>query len=112
DSGTTCTACHRDNAPVNSDPRGSLRIETGPYRPGQKQTVRVTVSHPEGARWGFQLTARWVADEAKQAGSFTPTEDIRVQCGNSTTAAPVDAPCPTGMTEFASHRSAPRSMTG
>ena len=98
DGGLDCTACHRTFAPANSDPRGSIRIQTSGYRAGQKQTIRVTISHPESARWGFQLTARLASDETKMAGSFTPRPDeIRVVCDNNTL-----APC-NGLLEFATH---------
>ena len=70
DGGLTCTACHRTFAPANSDPRGSVRIDAGNYAPGVKQTIRVTVFHPEAQRWGFELTARMVNDETKAAGEF------------------------------------------
>lgn len=88
DGGLTCTACHRINALApdgtatpNMDPRGSLRIEASPYRPGVKQTIRVVLSHPTARRWGFQLTARLVSDETKPAGKFTAGEGMRIVCG-------------------------------
>jgi len=88
DGGITCTACHRINALApeggatpNMDPRGSLRIEASPYRPGVKQTIRVVLSHPTARRWGFQLTARLVSDETKPAGKFTAGESMRIVCG-------------------------------
>src|SRR5438045_3551461 len=70
DGGTNCTACHRTFAPANSDPRGSLRIDVSSYTPGVKQSIQVTVAHPEAMRWGFQLTARLASDETKPAGDF------------------------------------------
>lgn len=81
DGGLDCTACHRTNTPANVDPRGSLRIEVGPYVPGVKQTIRVLLSHPEARRWGFQLTARLASDETKAAGKFTPLDGFRIVCG-------------------------------
>ncbi|MEZ5404466.1 MAG: choice-of-anchor V domain-containing protein [Bryobacteraceae bacterium] len=98
DGGATCTACHR-GADVNSDTRGKLTILAKNYRPGVKQTIRVMLEHPEAMRWGFQLTARLASDESKAAGSFTPNESIRVQCGGG---AP-EGNCG-GNTEFAEHR--------
>ncbi len=97
DGGVTCTACHTTYAPANSDPRGRVSIEVGSYTPGIKQLVWVTVEHPEATKWGFQLTARLASDETKEAGTFTPTSDIRVRCDPSG-----DAPCNGGL-EFASH---------
>ncbi|MCC6294622.1 MAG: hypothetical protein IT164_18360 [Bryobacterales bacterium] len=81
DGGLDCAACHRTFAPANSDPRGSLRIEAGPYTPGVVQTIRVLLSHPEAQRWGFQITARLASDESKPAGKFTPLDGFRVVCG-------------------------------
>jgi len=108
DGGLDCTACHRTYAPANSDPRGRLTIQASPYVPGVKQAVRVQVEHPEGARWGFQLTARLGSDETKPAGTFTVTADVRVRCDG----AGADAPC-SGATEFASHfRTATSDSTG
>src|ERR1700716_3580591 len=81
DGGLNCTACHQTFAPANSDPRGSVTIAASGYVPGQKQTVKVTVAHPEAQRFGFQLTARRVSDETKEAGTFTVVPDtIRVRC--------------------------------
>lgn len=101
DGGTTCTACHRTFAPVNSDPRGSVAIAAKPYVPGVMQTIQVTIKHPEALRWGFQVTARPTTNPAKMAGSFTPNTTIRVRCQGG-----VDGPCQGGVQEFASHRSA------
>lgn len=106
-----CFACHRNAAAAqlpSTDPRGYVRVVAAPYQPGVKQMVRVTVFHPEGQRWGFQLTARRASDATMQAGSFTATAAIRVICsdnaagfGNPGSAKP-DAGCG-DRTEFASH---------
>jgi uncharacterized protein (TIGR03437 family) len=98
DGGLDCTACHRTFAPANSDPLGKVTITATGYVPGQKQVIKVTVAHPEGQRWGFQLTARTVRDETKEAGTFTPTNLIKVRCDSLT----VEAPCNGGL-EFAEH---------
>ena len=98
DGGQNCSACHNSFGPANSDPRGSVTIEVQNYRPNVRQTIRVTVQHPEAIRWGFQLTARTLNDETKEAGTFTPTDLIRVRCDPDG-----DAPC-NGSREFASHR--------
>src|SRR5262249_14436659 len=97
DGGITCTACHTTFAPANSDPRGRVAVQASPYTPGVKQTIRVTVEHPEAQRWGFQLTARLASDETKMAGTFTVVTGIRVRCDPTG-----DAPCNGGL-EFASH---------
>jgi uncharacterized protein (TIGR03437 family) len=97
DGGLSCTACHRTFEPANSDTRGRITIQAGSYTPGIKQLIRVTVEHPEAQRWGFELTARLASDEAKQAGTFTPTSNIRVACDPTG-----NAPC-NGALEFATH---------
>lgn len=96
--GVTCTACHGGTA-LNS-PGGRVAIEAAPYRSGAKQVIRVRVEHADAQRWGFQLTARYVADPTVQAGTFTQTDDIRVQCATGS-----DGACG-GSLEFASHRAA------
>ncbi|MFN7918646.1 MAG: choice-of-anchor V domain-containing protein [Bryobacteraceae bacterium] len=93
--GTTCTACHR-TFDLNSG-AGKLTVFARPYKPGVKQTIRVLLQDPQASKWGFELTARFVSDETKQAGTFTPTDAIRVVC-----AAGTPAPC-AGTTEFATH---------
>src|ERR1035441_3819897 len=80
DGGIQCTACHRTYAPVNSDPRGSVRIDAASYVPGVVQGIKVTVSHPEALRWGFELSARLASDETKVAGTFAPNSVVRVIC--------------------------------
>lgn len=98
--GRTCAACHRPEA-ANSDPRGSLTVllDRTTYRPGVKQSIRVRLQHPEARRWGFQLTARPTSDTTQMAGSFTPNENIVVQCDPEGT-----SPCG-GAREFATHSS-------
>lgn len=88
DVGRDCTACHRGQA--NSDPRGGLSIQATSFKPGVKQILRLTLSHPEARRWGFQLTARLVSDESRQAGTFTVSPDVNVICGPDGRAAPCD----------------------
>src|SRR5262249_28034708 len=83
DGGTTCTACHRTFAPANSDATGSVTIDNlQPYVPGATQTIKITVKHPEAARWGFQLTARFVTGNGTvMAGTFAPADaETKVQC--------------------------------
>ena len=97
--GRDCSACHRTFAPANSDARGKLTVilDAMTYRPGVKQTIRVRLEHPEARRWGFQMTARPTSDTTQMAGSFTPNENIAVNCDPSGT-----APCG-GSREFANH---------
>jgi len=97
DGGLDCTACHRGDA-ANADQRGRIAIEAASYQPGVRQTIRVTVEHPDAMRWGFQLIARWAGNEQRQAGSFTVSDRVRVLCAPNG----VDAPC-NGEREFASH---------
>ncbi len=100
DGGANCTVCHR-GALANADQRGRIAIDAASYRPGVRQTVRVTVEHPDALRWGFQLIARYASGETRQAGSFTPNAQTRVVCGAAGTAAPCN-----GEREFASHTAA------
>jgi uncharacterized protein (TIGR03437 family) len=96
DGGRDCSSCHQMTVP---DPRGKVTLEAGPYQAGKPQRIRVTVTHPEAARWGFQLTARALNDPGRPAGQFTPTGEVRVLCAPDGR----DAPCG-GEREFAAHR--------
>jgi len=89
DGGRDCTACHRGQA--NSDARGSLTIQATAFKPGLKQILRVTLSHPEARRWGFQLTARIVSDESKPAGTFSASPDVSIVCGPDGRPAPCES---------------------
>lgn len=102
ENGRTCTACH-NTFPVNP-PGGSVHIQAFHYQPGQKQTIRVTVSHPAALRWGFQLTARRASNFGRNAGSFTPA-NVRVRCSDSPNGRDItpDRPCPSDAVEFAGH---------
>lgn len=102
DGGLNCTVCHSTFAPANSDPTGSVTIDAANYTPGVTQTIKVTIKHPQAMRWGFQITARTLSDETKQAGTFATNELVRVRC-DSTPAR--DAPC-SGALEFAEHSNA------
>ena len=95
--GVTCTACHRTGVTPNPDALGRITIEASPYKPGVKQLIRVRLTHPTAARWGFELAARLVSDETKQAGTFSPVAgSIRVTCAPGNTPAPCN-----GEAEFA-----------
>lgn len=84
DGGITCTACHR-GADVNSDPRGRLFVTVAEYKPGVTQKIKVTLTHPEAQRWGFQLSARLASDPTRKAGTFAPNDAVRVRCADGTT---------------------------
>ncbi len=114
DGGANCTACHNSFAPANSDARGSVKIQNlQPYVPGVAQNIRVTVSHPDASRWGFQLTARFVTGGGTlMAGSFTPANaETKVVCDTGTlTGGP--GPCFGNQLQWIEHANAPRSSAG
>lgn len=100
DAGQTCTACHRDGGASNSDTRGKIEISASPYTPGTKQTLSVTVFHPEAVAWGFQLTVRSASDALTKVGVLTPNDEVQVLCDPSGS-----SPCEAAAREFATHRS-------
>ena len=107
--GLDCSACHRTYAPANSDSRGSIKLESlAAYIPGVAQQLKITISHPEGLRWGFQLTARFVND-GKMAGTFTPADDLtKVVCETGpNTGTP--GPCDGGTNAYIEHSNAVRT---
>ncbi len=109
DGGLNCTACHRSFA-VNSG-AGKVTIDAPNYYPGRVHTIRVKVEDPQAMRWGFQLTARLVSDQTKEAGVFLATEEIRVRC-DPTGDAPVGSPAGcNGALEFIEH-TRPATMPG
>ena len=67
-----CTACHT-SFEVNSG-EGSVSISGLPdaYLPGQQVAVTVTVNHPDGFLYGFQVTA--IDETGKEAGDLVPTD--------------------------------------
>lgn len=96
--GQTCTLCHT-SFPLNSDPTGRIRIltETMTYKPGVVQRIRISVEHPEAARWGFQITIRRAGDTAMGAGTLQmpsnptiPNSGIQIRCGLSLGQPPCD----------------------
>ena len=107
DNGTTCFACHRDGPPVNQA-GGNVRIGSNDYIPGVKQAVSITITDSTALRWGFQITARLVSDETRQAGAFTATDLVRVRCAvfppSPADGEGRDAPCNPGDQQFAEHR--------
>ncbi len=99
DTATTCASCHRTFA-LNPDTVGKVTVTATDYTPGVKQIVKVRVEHPEGLRWGFELTARQASNDQLQAGSFTPVANmIRVACVTGS------APCGGGL-EWVTHMAA------
>jgi uncharacterized protein (TIGR03437 family) len=111
DGGINCSACHRTFAPANSDPTGSVAITAADYTPGVRQTIKVTVSHPSAARWGFQLSARTVNDENKPAGTFAANDVVKIMCDDGSTLG-TGGPCTATQLQFAEHISAPRGAAG
>jgi uncharacterized protein (TIGR03437 family) len=101
DGGLDCTACHSSGGPANSDPRGRLRVRTPAYTPGVPQWIHVHIDHPDGRRWGFQLTARLASDPTKQAGTFRSSADAQVKCDDGSLRGSPQ-PCD-GKLEFAMH---------
>ena len=97
DGGQDCTACHRTFAPANTGV-GKVSIKAVAYTPGVKQQITVMIEDPDAARWGFQITARPRNDETKMAGTFAPSDFVRVRCAP----AGADGPCD-GALEFAEH---------
>ena len=96
--GITCTACHR-SFPLNPDTLGKVTVTATGYTPGVKQMVKVRVEHPQGMKWGFELTARSASNDQQMAGSFTASDTVRVICGAG------NPPCG-GQVEFATHNAA------
>lgn len=75
---STCLYCHVD-ATLNSG-GGSLKVEllnATTYTPGQQHRLRVTLSDPNGRRWGFQLSARRAAAPTQRAGTLA-SENITI----------------------------------
>lgn len=106
DAGATCVACHRTFVTVNPDTVGSVTVETADtYMPGVAQTVKVTVSHPQALKWGFQLTARQVNNTNDQAGSFTGGADVITRCDGT------GASCE-GARQFVAQANAPVTAAG
>jgi uncharacterized protein (TIGR03437 family) len=106
----TCARCHVAGASLAG---GFARIEAFHYRPGQRQTIRVTVSHPDAARWGFQLTARRAGSLHERVGTFSASSEVRVFCSDNPAGRDVtpDNPCGPQDLEFATH-TAPSTTTG
>lgn len=111
DGGQNCSTCHTGTGGANADARGMVTINAADYNPGIGQMLHITITHPTASRWGFQLTARPVSDETKQAGTFLPLSPaVQVRCDDgSRFGSP--SPC-NGAREFAEHLLAPQTPAG
>ena len=72
-----CTACHRSNPDVNSGPgRVTVTFSDGStYAPGVAKKVTVTITDPNGARWGFQASPRLASSPNNTgAGQMAPSD--------------------------------------
>ena len=109
DGGQNCSSCHSQTGA----PQGSVTLDVADYNPGVAQVIRVTITDPQAARAGFELTARSVSDETRSAGSFTAGTGVQVRCddgtGSRTGSLP---PCPSPPREFAEHLNAPTAPRG
>lgn len=106
----TCVRCHTTYG--LNPPGGYVRIEAFHYRPGETQTIKVTVSHPEAKKWGFQLTARRASDLNQRAGTFL-LGGVRIRCSDIPVGrdlTPSEPACPANELEFAGHT--PELTTG
>jgi uncharacterized protein (TIGR03437 family) len=98
----TCEAsgCHTSSPYPNA--AGSVRIDVGPYVPGQKQRILITIVDPGARRWGFQMAARQARNPQAQAGTFSVVPDdtfVKIRCADDTM-----QPC-VNQLEYASHTS-------
>ena len=101
DGGQTCAVCHQPSGAAT----GSVAIDATTYLPGVQQTLHVTITDPLASRWGFQLTARVVNNEAQEAGILAPADStVTVVCDDGTTLGSA-APC-NGAHEFAEQANA------
>src|SRR5262245_45576657 len=72
----TCHQCHWNNEP--NDPAGRISLTGIPerYTPGERYPIIVEIAHPELAKAGFQMSARF--EDGKNAGEFL-NEDERTE---------------------------------
>jgi uncharacterized protein (TIGR03437 family) len=100
----TCLSCH-SGAPLNAGGGHVTLTSSGgsTYTPGQAQTLTLTIADAQAAVYGFQITARAVADQGRtQAGSFTPGPSQLVLCENNS--GRLGAQCPSNApAEFIEH---------
>ncbi len=113
DGGQSCSLCHNNLGPANSDLTGSLTVTVGDYTPGLQQLIHVRVQHPRASRFGFQMTIRAITDETLEAGTMSPvltSDPVQVRCDDGSRFGSA-APC-NGAREFAEHMNAPGSDAG
>ncbi|HET9529275.1 MAG TPA: choice-of-anchor V domain-containing protein [Blastocatellia bacterium] len=72
-----CTSCHTSFEPDTGP--GFVQITGLPasYLPGQQVTATITVNHPDGFLYGFQLTA--IDSTGAQAGTLVVTDEENTQ---------------------------------
>jgi uncharacterized protein (TIGR03437 family) len=78
DGGATCILCHR--GPPENGGGGNIQITLSngnTYVPGQTQQISVTISDAAQRVWGFELTARVLADNT-QTGDLNPVDSSTV----------------------------------
>lgn len=83
ESGCDEAGCHRNTFGGT----GRVTIDVGPYVPGQKQRVRVTINDAASRAWGFQLAARMARNPQQQAGIFAIPENninVWIHCADGT----------------------------
>jgi uncharacterized protein (TIGR03437 family) len=110
--GATCsqTSCHVGTAVNGGAGKVQITLPGGTtYVPGEAQQISVTVSDPTQRAWGFELTARVLADNS-QAGDLKSTDSSTfVQCADGRVKTTV---CPAAFnTQFVQH-TAPKVGSG
>ena len=110
----TCesSGCHTNN-PLGPG-RGTVTLDVGPYVPGEKQRVRVTINDTAASAWGYQLSARPARNPQQQAGMFSiaqvgGTEDLFswIHCASGNL-----PPCGGGEIQYVSHTSVGTRLGG
>ena len=103
----TCSQCHR-LAPLPGPRDAKVRIEVGPYTPGERQSVRVVIDAVSQIS-GFQVTARPESSPNTPAGVFEQgnTTFAQIRCSDGSF-----APCDPGEIQYATHSSAGASRSG
>lgn len=101
------SGCHRLE-PLPGPRAAAVRIEVGPYTPGERQAVRVVIDAVSQIA-GFQVTARPDSDPESAAGVFEQgnTTFAQVRCPDGSF-----APCDPGEIHYAAHSSAGASRSG
>lgn len=74
----SCHTCHSD---FELNPAGgALHVgwDESDVKPGNERSIRITLTHPDMLRAGFQLSARFAdaPDSGKQAGRFVPSPTV------------------------------------